>query len=190
MLHDQELDNGGTSPFSAYCLLSTTFNSGVIGLAGATAVLGRLKTPVAAGDLITMGLAAHSIARILTKERVTMPLRAPFTKQEDHGRKGGHDSTPRGHGMQRALGELLTCPHCIAPWVALGLMAGHVVAPQPTRAITTLFSTVALATAFHHAYAWLDGQQTQARRRAERIAQEAPPESGAPSSPRALRPEA
>ena len=190
MLHDHELENGGSSPFSAYCLLSTTFNSGVVGLAGATAVLGRLKTPLAPGDLLTMGLATHSIARILTKERVTMPLRSPFTTQADHGRSGGHESKPRGHGMQRALGELLTCPHCIAPWVALGLMAGHVLAPLPTRAITTLFSTVALAGAFHHAYAWLDGQQVQASRRAERIRREPESEAPSPAIPHALQPEA
>jgi hypothetical protein len=125
--------------------------------------LRRFKTPLGPADLLTLGLAAHKIAVIVTKERVTMPLRSPFTTQSDHGRQAGHASTPRGHGMQRALGELLTCPHCCAPWVALGLVAGHVLAPLPTRAITTLFSTVALADAFHHAYEWLDAQQTRAK---------------------------
>lgn len=189
MLHDHQLENGGASPFSAYCLLSTTFNAGVLGLAGASAVLRRFKTPVAPGDLITMGLAAHRLAIIVTKERVTMPLRSPFTEQADHGRAGGHESRPRGHGMQRALGELLTCPHCIAPWIALGLVAGHVVAPLPTRAITTLFSTVALASAFHHAYAWLEAQQSEAKTRARRTP-ERQTDPASSSLPQAAHPEA
>lgn len=165
--HDHVLENGGASPYAAYGVLSTAFHAGLIGLAGATALLRRFKTPLAPTDLVTLGLAAHKIAMILTKERVTLPLRSPFTTQSDHGREGGHESIPRGHGMQRALGELLTCPHCSAPWIALGLLAGHVVFPLPTRAITTLFCTVALADVFHDASAWLEAQHAQAQQRAE-----------------------
>jgi hypothetical protein len=167
MLHDHVLENGGASPFSAYRLLTGAFSSGLLGLAGATTLLRRFRTPASPGDLITLGLAAHKIAMIVSRERVTMPLRSPFTTQADHGRAGGHESKPRGHGLQRALGELFTCPHCLAPWVALGLVTAHVVAPLPTRAITTLFCTVALADAFHHAYGWLDAQKTQAKERAD-----------------------
>lgn len=172
--HDHVLENGGASPYAAYRVLSTAFHAGLVGLAGGTALLRRFKTPLGPTDLITLGLAAHKIAVILTQERVTLPLRSPFTTQADHGREGGHESIPRGQGMQRALGELLTCPHCSAPWIALGLLAGHVVAPLPTRAITTLFSTVALADAFHHASAWLEAQQAQAKQRAENAESERP----------------
>jgi hypothetical protein len=172
LLHDHVLENGEASPYAAYRVLSTAFQVGLVGLTGATALLRRFKTPLSTADLLTLGLATHKISAIVTKERVTLPLRAPFTTQADHGPAAGHESVPRGHGMQRALGELLTCPHCTAPWVALGLIAGHVVAPLPTRAITTLFSTVALAGAFHHAYAWLEAQQTQAKKRATIVEEE------------------
>jgi hypothetical protein len=167
MLHDQVLQNGGVSPFSAYRVLSTTFNLGLLGLTAATAVLRRFQTPLSPPDLITFGVAAHKIAMIVTKERVTMPLRAPFTAQSDSGRAGGHESLPAGQGMRRALGELLTCPHCMAPWVALALLTGYVVAPLPTRAIATLFTTVALADVCHHGYAWLDAARTRSQRRAQ-----------------------
>jgi Protein of unknown function (DUF1360) len=172
LLHDHVLENGGASPYSAYRILSGVFYAGVIGLAGATTLLRRFMAPLAPADLFTLGLAAHEIAVIVTEERVTLPLRSPFTTQADHGRDGGHESVPRGQGMQRALGELLTCPHCVAPWIALGLMAGHVVAPLPTRAITTLFTTVALAGAFHHALSWLELRHAAARTEAGRMARE------------------
>jgi hypothetical protein len=180
MLQDNVLENGGASPYSAYRVLSAAFGSGLLGLAGATALLRRFKVPLLPLDLITLGLAAHKIALIVTKERVTMPLRSPFTAQADHGREGGHASTPRGHGMQRALGELLTCPHCIAPWIALGLVTGHVIAPLPTRAVTTLFCTVALADAFQQAYAWMEAQKTQASQRAEAASREEQPSAVRP----------
>jgi hypothetical protein len=172
MFHDHVLENGEASPYSAYRLLSVAFNSGLLGVAGAAFLFRRFKVPPAAGDLVTLGLATHKIAAIVTKERVTMPLRSPFTTQADHGPRGGHESKPRGRGMQRAVGELLTCPHCCGPWVALGLVAGHVFAPLPTRAITTVFSAVALAGAFHHASGWLEAQQANAKRRVAATAPE------------------
>lgn len=188
-MQDQVLEDGGTSPYSSYRLLSVAFNSGLVGLAGATALLRRFKAPLVAADLITLGLATHKIAMIVTKERVTMPLRSPFTRQADHGRAGGHDSIPRGHGMRRALGELFTCPHCMAPWVSLALVTGHVLAPLPTRAITTLFSAVALADAVHHGYLWLEAQQKQAKVRQEALSEQRPAHASA-SAPQAMRPEA
>jgi hypothetical protein len=190
LLHDHVLENGGASPYAAYRVLSTTFQLGLVGLAGATTLLRRFKAPLSPADLFTLGLATHKIAMIVTKERVTLPLRSPFTTQADHGRDGGHESVPRGHGMQRALGELLTCPHCSAPWIALGLMAGHVVAPLPTRAITTLFSTVALASAFHHAYAWLEAQQTQAKQQSKLVEEERQSRSSAQAVVHAAAPSA
>ena len=137
-------------------LVAAVSNAGGLGIFGAMM-----------GKVTLRNLAAHKIAQIVTKERVTMPLRSPFTTQADRGRAGGHESVPRGHGMQRALGELLTCPHCMAPWVALALLTGYVFAPLPTRAITTLFSTVALASAFHHAYEWLEAEKSQAKHQSE-----------------------
>lgn len=171
-MHDRTLKKGGTSPFSAYRILSTTFSSGLIGMAGATTLLRRFKTPLSPIDLATLGAATHKLALLITKERVTLPLRSPFTAQADHGREGGHESSPEGHGMKRALGELLTCPHCTAPWIALGLVTGYVVAPLPTRAITTVFATVAMADMFFQVYGLLDAMRTRERQEEQRVEEE------------------
>jgi hypothetical protein len=166
---DRPLQEGGKSPFGAYRLLSATFNGGLIGLAGAAVVLRRFKVPLSPTDLLMLGAATHKLALIVTRERVTMPLRSPFTKQSDGGREGGHHSEPKGQGLQRALGELLTCPHCIAPWISLLLVGGYVVAPLPTRFVTTVFSTVALADMLFHAYGWLDAKRNHQTLERERV---------------------
>src|SRR5438552_4270755 len=41
---------------------------------------GELPENVAFGDLALLGIATHKTSRALTKDRVTAPLRAPFTE--------------------------------------------------------------------------------------------------------------
>ena len=47
--------------------------------------------------------------------------------------------------MRSALGELVTCPHCIGLWVASGLTYSLVVFPRQTRLVTTIFGAQAVA---------------------------------------------
>lgn len=171
-MKDRNLDEGGHSPFNAYRALSATFGAALCSVMGAGVLLRRFKAPLSLLDLGMMSAATHKIAHIVTGERVTMPLRAPFTKQADFGREGGHKSTPVDHGMRRALGELLTCPHCIAPWIGLGLVAGYVVAPVPTRVVTTLFAVVTGADFLHQAYAWADAKSSIEKQEVKRTARE------------------
>jgi hypothetical protein len=141
VMQDQPLEGGGASPFKAYRLLSLAFNTALVGLAFSKSAAVRFATPPGLADLALTAVATHKIALIVTGERVTMTLRAPFTSQRDQD--GKRDERPAGHGLQRALGELLTCPYCIAPWIATTLIAGHVFAPVPTRVVTTVFTIVA-----------------------------------------------
>jgi len=79
-------------------------------------------------------------------------LRAPFTRYKESAGAGEVNEEARGKGMQRALGDLLTCPWCIGPWVAALLALGLVTAPRPTRIVATVSSAVALSDFLHHAY--------------------------------------
>ena len=47
--------------------------------------------------------------------------------------------------LPSALGELVTCPHCIGLWVASGLTYSLVVFPRQTRLVTTIFGAQAVA---------------------------------------------
>ena len=44
-----------------------------------------------------------------------------------------------------ALGELVTCPHCIGLWAASGFAYSLVLFPRQTRLVTTIFGAQAVA---------------------------------------------
>ena len=105
----------------------------------------------ATSDLVVGAFATHKLARIVSKEGVTTPLRAPFTEFE--GEAGSAEVVERPkHGLAHVPGELLTCPFCLAPWIATAYVAGLVLAPGPTRAGAAVFATVAGSDALQHAY--------------------------------------
>ena len=58
----------------------------------------------------------------------------------------------RGEGLQRAIGDLVTCPWCSAPWVAATLGFGFVFAPRVTRFVSGVFAAVTVSDFLQHAY--------------------------------------
>jgi len=105
-------------------------------------------------DFALLGVATHKLSRMLTKDVVTEPLRAPFTKFEDFLGYGEvqEDSLPQARGMRRLFGELISCNYCMDPWIALGLLHGLRYAPETTRLALKFFSSVALADFLHVGY--------------------------------------
>jgi hypothetical protein len=96
-------------------------------------------------DIALTGIATHKLARIVSKDSVTSPLRAPFTRYREPGGPAEVMEEVRGKGVRHALGELLTCPFCLSPWIATALTGGLVLAPRFTRAVTAVFSAVAVS---------------------------------------------
>jgi hypothetical protein len=116
----------------------------------------RAHDPVGPLDLLLVGVASHKLARIISKDAVTSPFRAPFTTYVEPGGPGEVTEEVRGEGARHAVGELLTCPFCLSPWVATALVGGHAVAPGLTRTLTTVFSAVTVADMLQFAYARLE----------------------------------
>lgn len=58
-------------------------------------------------------MASHKAARMVTKDRVTSAVRAPFTRFEHDAGPGEVSESARGRGLQRAIGE--TSPSAAAP---------------------------------------------------------------------------
>jgi hypothetical protein len=96
------------------------------------------------GAFLLAGVATHKLSRVITKDRVTSPLRAPFTEFEEEGGPGEIEEEPRGRGLRRAIGELLVCPFCLGQWVATAILAGLAVAPRTTRFVCSIFAVVAI----------------------------------------------
>lgn len=60
-------------------------------------------------DLLYFGGATYRLGRLIAKDTVTSPLRAPFTEFQGAGDAPGEVSeTPRGTGFRHAIGELVT----------------------------------------------------------------------------------
>lgn len=128
-------------PTGSYAVLSGVF-AAVFG-GGLIAGHERLPERFDAGDLALMAIGTHKLSRLLTKQRVTSTIRAPFTEDQGNAGFSEVDARPRGRGLQRAIGELLTCPYCLDQWIAGGFVAGMVVAPRATRTVAGMFTVVA-----------------------------------------------
>ena len=96
-------------------------------------------------DLALMGLATAHLSRLITKDSVTSVLRVPFARFEEPAGEGEVNEEVVGHGFRHALGELLTCPFCAAQWVATGLVAGRVAAPNLTAAVVSVSAVARLS---------------------------------------------
>jgi len=101
---------------------------------------------------VLVGVASHKLSRLISKDRVTSFVRAPFTEFEQSAGHGEVDEKPRGRGLRRSLGELLICPYCLAQWVTAGFAVGLVYAPRATRLVATVYTAEAISDFLQLAY--------------------------------------
>jgi hypothetical protein len=140
----KQYQNGEERPLRGYVTVLGVYG----GVVGALTIAGRvtgteLPERFGLGDTVLVGVATHKASRLLAKDAVTSPLRAPFTHYEESAGEGELNESVRGHGVQHSVGELVTCPFCLAVWVATGLTAGMVFAPRATRLAATVLTAVA-----------------------------------------------
>jgi hypothetical protein len=125
-------------PLGGYALLMVAFNA--LCAAGLVASRNRLPDRVETRDLTLLTVATHKLSRLIAKDRVTSPLRAPFTRFKEDAGPGEVDETPRGTGVRKATGELLSCPFCVGQWIAAAALFGLIHAPRPTRFVASMFA--------------------------------------------------
>lgn len=145
-------------PMGSHLGLIVVYNVGLGAMVIAAERARRLPVRPAAWDVVLLGLGTYKISRLVATDRVTLPLRTPFVESTE-------DEKPAGKGLRRALGELLTCPHCVAPWAALGLGTGLAFAPRPTRFACGMFAAMTLADVLHRSYSLLSERQRRQRTR-------------------------
>src|SRR3954454_13484696 len=113
--------------------------------AGAGRASGReLPSRIPLGDAVLLTVAPFRLARRLAKDPVTSPIRAPFTAfQGPSGHAEVAEEIREHGGVKHAVGELLTCPFCLAQWVGTAFVFGYVAAPRATRLAALTMTTVA-----------------------------------------------
>ena len=145
--------NGGEEmPLAGYAILLGIYNTAFLTLL-LTAENSEKGLPerIDLTDLLLLGVATHKLSRIIAKDRVTSPLRAPFTEYVEPAGESEIKEKVRGRGIQRAIGDLLTCPFCMSPWVAAGLAFGFVFKPRATRVIAGVFAAATVSEFLHRA---------------------------------------
>src|ERR1700709_1049127 len=63
----------------------------------------QLPERVEPRDLIVIGVATHKLSRLISKDKVTAPLRAPFTELEEKGGPSEFEESSRGKGLRKAV---------------------------------------------------------------------------------------
>ena len=104
----------------------------------------ELPERIPLGDVALLTVATFRLARRLAKDPVTAPLRAPFVSfQGPSGHAEVAEEVREHGGVKHAIGELLTCPFCLAQWVGTAFVFGYVSAPRATRLAALTMTTVA-----------------------------------------------
>ena len=140
-------------PFLPYLSFMTVFGTLVAAALAIAKRQGReLPEQVNGGELLLVGIASHKLARLLSKDKVTSPLRAPFTELEGSGGPAEFEERSRGTGARKAIGELLICPFCLGLWVVAAFSVGLLFAPRVTRFVASLFAALTISDFFQIAY--------------------------------------
>jgi Protein of unknown function (DUF1360) len=136
-----------------YAALLGFYLASVAVLTGIAAEQKRLPRRFSVLDLALLGLATHKLSRIVAKDRISGILRAPFVNYIRSAGSGEVEEEPRGHGFQRGVGHLISCPYCMAPWCSTALSFGLLFAPRVTRFFAGILVSVTASDFLHRAYA-------------------------------------
>jgi hypothetical protein len=143
--------HGHDRPVGSYGILDAIY----VGVVGAIGLAARRRTlpDLSLKDIALIGVATHRLARTIAKDPVTSPFRMPFTRYEGVSGAAELKEEVVADGFGHAVGELVTCPFCLAQWVATGFVGGMIFAPRATRLVAATFAGVATADFLQYAYA-------------------------------------
>jgi hypothetical protein len=85
-------------------------------------------------EILLIGLATYRLSRIISHDRVTQYLRMPFVETgKGTEQVEGTQEEPKGEGLQRAIGELVTCTYCSSVWAGTFNSAVYYLFPRTGR---------------------------------------------------------
>jgi hypothetical protein len=150
----REYTNGEERPLAGDLGALGVYVGLVSAAAAAVRASGRqLPDRIPVGDAVLLTVGTFRLARRLAKDPVTAPIRAPFTRFEGASGHAEVAEEVREHGgVKHAIGELVTCPFCLAQWVGTGFVFGYVTAPKATRLAALTMTMIAGSDVLQFAY--------------------------------------
>jgi hypothetical protein len=145
---------GQDRPLRGYTGAMGTYGAAVATLTAVARLQRRAVPDAAAWDVVLLACATHKLSRMIAKDTITSPLRAPFTRFSGPTGESELAEEVRGSGVKHAVGELITCPFCLAQWIATSFVFGLVFAPRATRLTAMTMTAVAGSDFLQLAYAW------------------------------------
>jgi hypothetical protein len=140
-------------PLASYAVVIAVFNALFAGALLLARRAGReLPERAEVRDVVLIGTATHKASRLISKEKITSVIRAPFTQLEGKGGPAELEESARGTGARRAIGELLVCPYCLDFWIGGFFSIGLVLAPRLTRFLAAALSAVTVSDFLQVAY--------------------------------------
>ena len=137
----------------SYATLIGVFNLIFAGFLLVAKGLGRtIPERVEAKDIALFGVATHKLSTMGAQDAITSPLRAPFTELQEMESQKNVEERPRGEGLRRSIGELLTCQFCLGMWVAAFFTYGLILAPRVARLVATILTILTVSDHLHQTY--------------------------------------
>jgi hypothetical protein len=144
---------GADRPLAGFVASMAAYGAFSLAFSGAVRLSGKhLPRRVSWSDLALISVATFKVARLLAKDPVTSPLRAPFTRFAGTSGPAELHEEVRGSGARKAVGELVSCPFCLGQWTATAFGFGLVLAPRPTRFVAAIMTAVAASDFLQLAY--------------------------------------
>ena len=149
----EEYKKGEDIPLLSYGVLAGIFNLVFAVFLLVARVTGRpIPERVDARDIALLGMATHKVSLVGSQDAITSPLRAPFTELREKESPKKIDEKPRGEGLRKSVGELLTCKFCLSVWIASFFTYGLVLVPRITRLVAGVFAVVTVSDHLHQVY--------------------------------------
>lgn len=151
-------------PFDEYAPAEQTplagYGAAMLGYAGALSlalsITRRSRFRPDWTDVAMLGIGSHKLSRLITKDYVTAPLRAPFTRRKANEGAGEVHDEPRGGLVRQTIGNLLTCPYCLGFWISTGLNTVLMLRPAETRFVLRMLAADTLSDFLHLSYSRLN----------------------------------
>ena len=128
-------------------------------LLGAIVLTTRDRTrgdPITTRELLPIGAATFALAKVVAREKIGTWVRDPFVEVEQG------EPRPRGRGLRRAVGELVTCTRCVGAWSALTVVGLRMADPPTGRTVTNVLAASAANDWLQSGFKWLCAQTNRA----------------------------